>query len=177
MTDFEMLVFPHRAARRLPISARFEAAVVWAEARLRKENPSQDEVARKLSAGQGLTKAEIEVAIAALSPKPKRAGRPITKQGRNLSLRFLVNLTAREFELSRTRGNEGRGGPYSAADAVADAMKRIGLAPRGFDRLRKIHATAGPEEAAFARAYMQRLDAQLWPILRPLGGYAKVKNP
>lgn len=158
MTDFEMLLAPHRAARHLPIVARFEAAAAWVEARLRLENPSRDDVKQKLLAGQNLTKAEIAVAIAALSPKQMRAGRPTTSQGRNVSLRFLVNLTAHEFHLPRTRGNEGR--PYSAADAVAEAMKRIGLAPRGFDRLRKIHASAASEEAEILLAYMRRLEAK-----------------
>ena len=76
MTDFELLVYPHRAARKLPKPERFVAAVDWTEARLRKEFPDRDTVVQKLRAGISLSKKEIEFVIKKLAPKASVAGRP-----------------------------------------------------------------------------------------------------
>lgn len=165
MTDFEMLVAPHRVARRMALPARHDAAVDWAKTQLEREMPSSEAIVKKLRAGKSLSSEETEFIIAALEQKPKGAGRPKTERGRNLSLRFLVSSTAREFNLFRTRNSEpGKrredGKHYSAADAVAEAMQRIGMAPRGHDRVRKICEAAKPEELEIVRACFLKLEEE-----------------
>ena len=157
MTDFEML-FPHHRARRLPLAERFQAAVKWVADGLLEDNPTPEMVVAKLVAGQKLTPKETRFIIVALSSKPKQpANRPRTPEGRDLELRFLVKQTAREFQLTLTRGNFGP--KVSACDAVAEAMRLTNQPPRGFDRMRKIYAKAAPEESAVVGAYFREQDA------------------
>jgi len=159
MIDFALLLHPHRAARKLPKAGRFAAAVDWAEIRLRLKFPDAKTVVKKLRTGTRLTPEETQLAIGALAPNDRAVGRPRTRTGRNLTVRLVINEVAREFHLERTRNNfpgkQGQTGPnLSAADAVAAALSRIGIAPRDFDRVRKLHAQAKSEEEAMATQFL-----------------------
>jgi len=158
------MLFPHHRARRLPLAERFQAAVKWVADGLLEDNPTPEMVVAKLVAGQNLTPKETRFIIVALSPKPKQpANRPRTPEGRDLELRFLVKQTAREFQLTLTRGNLGP--KVSACDAVAEAMRLTNQPPRGFDRVRKRYAKAAPEESAVVGAYFGEQDASREAIL------------
>jgi hypothetical protein len=158
MANFESIV-AHRSARRLPLQQKYAAAVDWAEIEIRREFPSPDHLIGKIRAGQSLTDKEKHAVIAALTTKPKNGGRPKTRSGRNFWIRRLVLSVAREFELKLTRGN-CYSIECSAADAVADAMKRLKKSPGGFDRVRKLVAAARAEEASVAGRHLEQLDAK-----------------
>jgi hypothetical protein len=159
MADFESIVAPHRSARRLPFAEKYQAAVDWAEIQVRAELPKPDDIIRKIKSNKILTDKDKGVIIAALSKKPKAMGRPTTPPGRNFWIRRLVLSVAREFELKLTRGN-CYSIECSAADAVADAMKRLKKSPGGFDRVRKLVAAARAEEASVAGRHLEQLDAK-----------------
>jgi len=173
MIDFELLIAAHRAARRLPLAERFRAAVKWVEAGLLEDSPTSESVVAKLVAGQKLTPNETRFVIDALSPKPKQpANRPRTPEGRDLELRFLVRQTAREFQLTLTRGDLGL--KVSACDAVAEAMRLTNQAPRGFDRVRKIYVKAAPEESAVVGAILQNRTPAERQFSRQCSGYLTI---
>lgn len=160
MTDFEFLVAPHRVARLLPLAERYAAAVDWAENRMRDEFPDADAIAKKIQRRITLSDNERAFAFKALSRK-NAPGQPKTREGRDLMLRLTVNLVAKEFNLSPTRGNmTGKRGEighrFSAADVIAAAMSRLGVAPRSFERVMKVRANAKSEELAIAAEYFQK---------------------
>jgi integrase len=153
MADIEAIAAPHRAARRLPQAKKYAAAVDWAETQILRELPRPEDVAAKVCAGEPLTDQEKRLIADALSKKSKGKGRPATKPGRDFWIRQLVNSVAREFQLSPTRGNISA--QFSAADAVADGMKRAGVLPNSFDRVRKLYDGAKLEEKRAVRAFFE----------------------
>jgi hypothetical protein len=160
MVQFKSL-FAHRAARRLPLPERYRAAVDWAEAQIRKEWPSPDDVIHKVKSGESLMAADKYLIIAALSKKTRKEGRPPTPPGRDFLLRQIVLSVAREFNLTPTRGNVSV--EFSAADAVAEAMRRAKVFPNSFDRVRKLVSKAKPEEHKAAAELYEHLKHLLEP--------------
>jgi hypothetical protein len=161
MVQFKSL-FAHRAARRLPLPERYRTAVDWGEAQIRKEWPGPDDVIPKVKSGESLTAADKHLIIAALSKKlARKEGRPPTPPGRDFLLRQLVFSVAREFNLTPTRGNVSV--EFSAADAVAEAMRRAKVFPNSFDRVRKLVSKAKPEEHKAAAALYEHLKHLLEP--------------
>ena len=139
--QFDEIIAPWRVNRKLPLKERFSAATRHAEEILIKSLfVNTSEIKKKLLGGQALKRAELLYLLSRLeqtrNSSLRQIGRPRAPQQRDILIFRVVDWISREFELSYTRGNISPA--LSAVDAVADALRRIGTSPRGFDRLRKI---------------------------------------
>ncbi|NAZ37905.1 hypothetical protein [Rubellimicrobium sp. CFH 75288] len=131
----------HRIARTYPIDQRYKAAVAWAVERLRLEiGDAMATVLSKLQSRTPLAPAECDFLIDYLSrarSAAKQVGRPRMAPRHRRYIGHLVAELAYEFQLPRTRNATSP--PFSASDAVAEALATLRMVPRGYDRVRKLH--------------------------------------